>query len=212
MTYGSSVSVVNTALPTTLSDIFFLPKTRFSTKYKNVVLVVMGALFTALAAQIVVHLGFTPVPITGQTFAVLTVGSVLGSKKAMASQSLYWMLGMVGLPFYAGGKGGWDSATGATAGYFVGFIVASGIIGWFADRRQDRVVLGALSAVALGSTAIYLFGALWLAHSLNIPVVLGEKNAVQLGVVPFLAGDFLKMFLAGLIAPAGWWAYYARPK
>jgi len=203
---------MNTAAPTTLSDIFSIPGLRLSTRYRDAVLVIGGALFTALAAQIVIPLGFTPVPLTGQTFAVLAVGSVLGAKKAMASQSLYWLLGMIGLPFYAGGAGGWDTATGATAGYFVGFIVASGIVGWCADRRQDRALLGALGAAALGSIAIYVFGALWLAHSLDISVVLGEKNAVQLGVLPFLAGDLVKMLLAGLIGPCGWWAYYARPK
>lgn len=199
-------------LPTVLSDIIPLPRVLQRGRVRDVTLVIGGALFTALAAQIVVHLGFTPVPLTGQTFAVLTVGGVLGSRRAMASQLLYWAMGAVGLPFYANAQGGWDTATGATAGYLVGFILASGLIGWFADRRDDRNYVQSLAALSLGTVIIYTMGTLWLAHSLNIPVTSGTTNAVALGIEPFFVGDMIKMVLAAAVTPLGWAAYYAKPR
>ena len=201
-----------TALPTVLSDLIPMPRVKDKPIVRDITLVLGGALFTALCAQVVVHLGFTPVPLTGQTFAVLSVGGALGARRAMASQFVYWLLGAIGLPFYAHATGGWEKASGATAGYFLGFVVASGIIGWYADNRNDRHVVQSLAAMALGTAVIYLCGALWLAHSLNIGVATGESNALSLGVTPFLAGDLVKMLLAGLVAPAGWALYYLKPR
>jgi biotin transport system substrate-specific component len=149
-------------------------------------------------------LGFTPVPLTGQTFAVLLSGAALGMRRGIASQALYWGLGLTGLPFYAGGDGGWQNGTGSTLGYFVGFIVAAGVIGKLAERRHDREVMSSLAAMAFGTVIIYAFGALWLAHNLNIPVANGEANAIAYGVTPFLVGDLLKMALAGLLTPLAW--------
>jgi biotin transport system substrate-specific component len=201
---------MTTSLPTVLSDLIAFPQVMDNRRTKDVTLVVGGALFTAVAAQIVIHLGFTPVPLTGQTFAVLAVGSALGARRAMASQMLYWMLGAVGLPFYANGASGWSTASGATAGYFFGFILASGLVGWFADQRNDRNYMSSLSAMTLGSAIIYLCGALWLAHSLNIPVASGSKNAISMGVSPFLAGDVIKMALVAGVAPLAWATFGSR--
>lgn len=181
-------------------------------RMRDAVLVLGGALFTALTAQIVVHLGFTPVPLTGQTFAVLTVGGVLGARRAIASQALYWALGAIGLPFYAGAKGGWSMATGATAGYFFGFVVAAGIIGWFAERRNDRNYISSLASLTMGTAIIYTLGALWLAHSLHIAVARGDNSAIELGVTPFLVGDAIKLALAAAVTPLGWVAYYNKPQ
>jgi biotin transport system substrate-specific component len=200
------------ALPTVLSDIIPFPRALQRGRLRDLTLVVGGALFTALAAQIVIHLGFTPVPLTGQTFAVLTLGGVLGARRAMASQMLYWALGAVGLPFYANARGGWEVATGATAGYFVGFILATGLIGWFADRREDRHYIRSLAALSLGTIIIYTMGTLWLAHSLNIPVASGSSNAIALGVEPFVVGDLIKLLLAAAVTPLGWAAYYAKSR
>jgi biotin transport system substrate-specific component len=203
---------MSNAVPNVLTDLIPMPRIIEKSVARDITLVVGGALFTALCAQIVIHLGFTPVPITGQTFAVLAVGGALGSRRAIASQALYWLLGAIGLPFYAHATGGWEKASGATAGYFLGFVVASGIIGWYADNRNDRHVVQSFAAMALGTAVIYLCGALWLAHSLNIGVATGESNALSLGVTPFLAGDLVKMLLAGLIAPTGWALYYLKPR
>jgi biotin transport system substrate-specific component len=198
--------------PYVLSDLITFPKVLNRSRIRDAVLVLGGALFTALCAQVVIHLGFTPVPLTGQTFAVLTVGSVLGARRAMASQALYWALGAIGLPFYASATGGWEKATGSTFGYFIGFVLASGIVGWFGDRRNDRNYVNSLSGLVLASSIIYACGALWLSHSLNIPLAQGAGSAIELGVSPFLVGDAIKIALAATIAPLGWAAYYSRPR
>ena len=164
-----------------------------------------GKLWAAIATATAEH-------ITGQTFAVLAVGGVLGSRRAIASQALYWLLGAIGLPFYADASGGWSRATGSTFGYFIGFVVAAGIVGWYADHRNDRNFVMSLSAMALSTTVIYVFGAVWLAHSTGYPIASGETNAISLGVAPFLVGDALKLVLAAMVSPVGWALYYAKPR
>ena len=173
-----------------------LPQTRSVTA----VLVVGFALFTALMAQIEFPLWFTPVPITGQTFAVLLAGAALGWRAGLASQALYVGLGAVGLPFYSGGDGGWNVVTGATGGYLVGFIAAAALIGYLAEREQDRSIATAIPAFLAGSGVIYLFGVTWLAHSLGV----GATEAMELGMVPFIIGDLVKVALAGVALPAAW--------
>ncbi|MHB1089804.1 MAG: biotin transporter BioY, partial [Ilumatobacteraceae bacterium] len=113
-----------------LVDIFAPRSTRTRAIMQDAALVVGFALLTALAAQIEIPLGFTPVPLTGQTFAVLLAGAALGLRRGALSQLVYWASGLVGLPFYSGGKSGWQVGTGATMGYLVGFIVAAGAIGY----------------------------------------------------------------------------------
>ncbi|PHX71773.1 MAG: biotin transporter BioY [Acidimicrobium sp.] len=203
---------MSNAVPTVLTDLIPMPRIMEKSLARDVVLVLGGALFTALCAQIVIPLGFTPIPITGQTFAVLAVGGALGSRRAIASQALYWLFGAIGLPFYAKASGGWSSATGSSFGYFVGFVVAAGIVGWYADHRNDRNFVMSLSAMALSTAVIYFFGALWLAHSIGVPVASGDSNAISLGVAPFLAGDAVKLVLAAMVSPIGWALYYAKPR
>ncbi len=172
-----------------------LPRKRAVT----VALVVSFALFTAAAAQFRISLPFTPVPITGQTFAVLLAGGVLGRQAGAASQLLYWVAGLV-FPFYAGGGKGWDVATGATGGYLIGFIAAAWVVGILAERGQDRTVAAAMPAFLAGTVIIYLFGVPWLAH-------IGDyswQRAVELGAVPFIIGDLMKVALAGLLLPGAW--------
>lgn len=163
-------------------------------------LVVGFALLTALMAQIEIPLWFTPVPITGQTFAVLLTGAALGSTLGAASQLLYLGLGAVGLPFYSGGDGGWEVVTGATGGYLVGFVVAAYLVGLLAERRQDRTVLTAIPAFLAGSAVIYLFGVVWLAQELGV----STTEALELGMTPFVIGDLVKIVLAGLLLPSMW--------
>lgn len=163
-------------------------------------LVVGFALLTAAAAQIRITLPFTPVPITGQTFAVLLAGASLGSVAGSASQLVYVLLGAVGLPFYAGGDSGWEVVQGRTGGYLIGFIVAAWIVGFLAERRQDRTIASAVPAFLTGSLVVYLFGVPWLAHVLDI----GWVEAAGLGAVPFVIGDLVKAALAGVLLPLGW--------
>ncbi len=163
-------------------------------------LVIGFALLTAAAAQVRVPLPFTPVPVTGQTFAVLLAGATLGSRAGAASQGLYILLGLVGLPFFQGGNGGWDYATGPTLGYLIGFVVAAAAIGLLAERKQDRTIATALPAFLAGSFVIYLFGVGWLMVSLQTD----HTDALVKGLVPFVVGDLLKVALAGTLLPAVW--------
>ena len=118
----------------------------------------------------------------------------------------YVILGALGLPFYADGAGGWEVATGSTAGYLVGFIVAAFLVGLMAERGQDRNLVTSLPAFIAGSIIIYTFGALWLAYNLDIPLTAGatEASAVAYGVTPFIVGDILKAALAGVLLPGVW--------
>lgn len=168
----------------------------------TIALVVGFALLTAGAAQITIPLGFTPVPITGQTFAVLLAGAALGSWAGASSQLLYWGMGAVGLPFYADGAGGWTTATGATAGYLAGFIVAAWVVGYLAERRQDRSVATAIPAFLTGSVIIYLFGVTWLL--VDVDAFTTWEQALNAGLYPFIIGDLIKIALAGLLLPTAW--------
>lgn len=165
----------------------------------TLLLVVGSALLTALAAQIRIPLPFTPVPITGQTFAVLLSGAALGSGAGAAGQAMYVVLGLF-MPFYAGGASGWEHATGSTGGFLVGFVVAAWVVGKLAEGRQDRTVSTAIPAFLTGTIVIYLFGVPWLARALDVSWV----RATELGLAPFVVGDLAKAALAGLALPAAW--------
>src|SRR5512145_523646 len=117
----------------------------------DVLLVAAGAGLVALAAQFEIMLGFTPVPISGQTFAVLLVGAAYGPALGAASLLLYFFVGLVGAPVYSGGQGGWEIVKGATGGYLIGFIVAALLAGWLATRRWDRRFNTAVAAMLTGS-------------------------------------------------------------
>ena len=180
--------------PITLADL--VPQVRLRTP----ALVLGFALATALAAQITFPLPWTPVPVTGQTFAVLVSGAALGWRRGAAAQGLYVALGAVGMPFYAEGGSGWTVATGATGGYLVGFVVAAALVGALAERRKDRSVRTAVPAMLAGTAVIYTIGTLWLARTLDVGVI----EAIDLGVVPFAAGDAVKLAAAGMVLPAAW--------
>lgn len=177
-----------------------LPRSRTNRQAAAVALIVGFALLTALCAQIRIPLGFTPVPITGQTFAVLLSGAVLGSRMGAASQLLYVLMGAAGLPFYAGGTGGWEHASGATMGYLLGFIAAAYAVGYLAEQRQDRRFATSIGAFLTGNLVIYVLGVPWLMYSLSWDLAEG----VARGLAPFIIGDTIKILLAAGAMPAAW--------
>lgn len=166
----------------------------------SVLLVVTAAVLTALAAQWRIVLPFTPVPITGQTFAVLLTGAALGWKLGAGGQLLYVAVGAIGAPVFSDGSGGVEVITGATGGYLIGFIFAAALVGWMAEHRQDRTFATMFTAFMLGSTLIYLFGV----AGLMISTGMAGSAAVEAGVVPFLLGDLVKASAAGILLPGAW--------
>jgi len=168
--------------------------------WRSAVLVGGGALSVALLAQIRIPLGFTPVPITGQTFGVVLVGGVLGARRGAAALLLYVLLGGLGLPFYAGGQGGWAHVGGASGGYLLGFVAAAGVVGMLAERGLDRRPLPAFLTFQAGSLVVYAFGVLGLGLTLHVT----WGRALALGWLPFVPGDLLKTALAAGLFPASW--------
>jgi biotin transport system substrate-specific component len=180
---------------------------RLGVRARHVGLIVAGALLIYLTARISIPVPGSPVPVTGQTFGVLLVGGALGFRRGIASTALYVLLGVVGLPFFAEGKGGLEVITGATGGYLVGFVVAGAIVGRLADLGWDRRLAGSVGAMVLGNAAIYAIGLPWLM------VVTGESWTWTLdnGLWPYLAGDALKLVLVAVAFPAAWWVVGRRP-
>jgi biotin transport system substrate-specific component len=166
----------------------------------DILLVLAGTGFVAFAAQVKISLSFTPVPITGQTFAVLLVGASLGALLGLASLGLYLFVGALGAPIYAEGQGGWDVLTGPTGGYIVGFCCAAALVGWMAQRRWDRRFNSAVAAMLTGNVVIYLFGLPWLAREIGT----GLEGTLEAGLYPFVVGDLLKLYLAGALLPSAW--------
>jgi biotin transport system substrate-specific component len=166
----------------------------------NVLFVLAGTAFVALAAQVKIDLSFTPVPITGQTFAVVLVGASLGALLGLASLGLYLFVGALGAPVYADHQHGWDVLTGPTGGYIVGFVFAACLTGFLAQQRWDRRFSSAVAAMLTGNVVIYLFGLPWLAHKIDA----GLEDTLEAGLYPFVVGDLLKLYLAGALLPATW--------
>ncbi len=164
-------------------------------------LIFAGAVLTAIAAQIAVPMW--PVPITGQTFAVLLVGAVLGASRGALSMITYFSLGAAGLPVFTGAVAG--ITFGTTFGYLVGFIAAAAVVGWLSQLHWHKKVSGVLASFAIGNAVIYLFGLPWLAFALsNLGLASDLGTVVTAGLVPFLVGDAIKMALAAAALPLAW--------
>jgi biotin transport system substrate-specific component len=166
----------------------------------DALLVLAGTGLVAAAAQVSIPLPFTPVPITGQTFAVVLVGASLGAVRGFSSLLLYMLLGMAGAPIYSDQTSGWDVVSGPTGGYIVGFVLAAALTGYLAERRWDRKVSTAIAAMLTGNVLIYLVGLPWLAAELDT----GLERTLELGLYPFVVGDLLKLYLAAALLPSAW--------
>ncbi len=180
---------------------------RVNTRVRDLTLVLAGAFFVYLTALIVIPVPGSPVPITGQTFGVLLVGASLGLRRGFFAVSLYVLLGVVGLPFFAEHKGGLEVIWGATGGYLVGFVVAAAVVGRLAELGWDRRIGGALGAMLVGSVIIYAIGLPWLMAVTGFSLT----ETLDKGLYPYLIGDALKLVLAAAIFPAAWWLVGRRP-
>ena len=161
-------------------------------------LVIVFSLFIAACAQFSIQIG--PVPITGQSFAVLLTGALLGSRMGAAAVIAYLIEGAIGLPFFAGGGAGIVRFFGPTGGYLVAFPAAAFIMGAFAEHGWDKRYPTAVAAMAIGSVVILLGGWAWFTILTNTPPV----AAFQIAVAPFLLGDVVKIALAAAVLPTGW--------
>jgi biotin transport system substrate-specific component len=166
---------------------------------RSLALVLAFSLLTALAAQVLIPLPFSDVPITGQTFAVLLTGALLGSRLGALAMIAYLIEGASGLPFFYAGHGGLQHLFNPlTAGYLLSYPAAAFVVGLLAERGWDRRFLNASAAMFIGSALILLSGWAWRARFMS------TEQAFMTGVAPFLPGDIIKIALAAAALPSGW--------
>jgi biotin transporter BioY len=180
----------------TVVDIF-RPDEKVSAILYDAIVVVCGSLILCLSAQAKVYLPISPVPITGQTFAVLMLAALLGSRRGVMAVIAYLAEGIAGLPVFVGGIG-LAALIGPTGGYLVGFIAVAYVVGRLAEMGWDRRVITTIAAMLAGEIVLYTFGVCWLAIMTNL------STALAVGLCPFIVGDILKIALAASILPAGW--------
>lgn len=182
-----------------LSEVFG-PSSGAALRAKQAVLVVVGVVVLTMAANIRVPMW--PVPITMQTFAVLTIGATYGARLGGVTLLAYLALGALGVAVFTGETAGLAYMMGPTGGYLVGFAVAAVAMGWLAERGWDKSVASMAGALLIGNAIVYAFGLPWMAY-----LFLAEKGAVwvvQWGMTNFLLGDALKLVLAAMLIPAVW--------
>jgi biotin transport system substrate-specific component len=164
---------------------------------RNVVLVLGGAAFVGLSAQVAIPLPFTPVPLTLQTFAVLLTAAALGSLRGVAAMTLYAAAGAAGFPWFAEGSSGYSAPS---FGYIVGFIAAAFVVGRIAEQGATRSAISTAGLMVLGNIIIYAVGVTWLKQSLDA----SWSDAIAWGLTPFLIGDAIKVAAAAGLLPLAW--------
>jgi len=164
---------------------------------RDLLYIVGVSLLTGLMAQIRITLPFTPIPLTGQTFAVLLSGAVLGSRRGFLCQALYLAEGAAGLPVFAGGAGSALHLLGPTGGYLWSFPVAAALLGWLVERGASRSSSKLAGALVVSDLLILASGAAWLHILFRVPY----SQSWVLGFYPFLVADILKIVLVGLSLP-----------
>ena len=166
----------------------------------KITLAILMAMFTGLLAQVRLPLPFTPVPVTGQTMAVLLAGVMLGKKWGGLSMMIYGILGFAGLPWF----NATTSGLGATAGYILGFVLAAGFIGHLTDSYlKSRSFYGLLATMLFASLVlVYVPGLLWLGGWMNLVLhkPADVSSIIGMGALPFIAGDVIKAVVAAGIA------------
>ncbi len=155
--------------------------------------IIMPALFAALAAVlalVTIPLPFSPVPVTGQTLALMLAGVLLSPRHATLSMTIYILLGAAGAPVFAGGTGGLTALLGPAGGYLAGFIPGAAIIAFL--RGNNRLPRLAAAVFCGGMLAVYIPGTLWLSHVTGMGLV----SAFTVGTLPYVPGDLAKLLVA----------------
>ena len=187
---STATAAASTRTGTVLADL--LPASRV----RDAALVLGGAALTGLAAQLAVPVPGSPVPVTGQTFAALLVGTALGARRGLLSLALYALAGLAGVPWFASGTSG----VSVSFGYILGMMLASAVVGALARRGADRGVLRMAGTMLLGEAVIYAIGVPYLAYAADM----SASAAIAAGLTPFLIGDAVKAVLAMGAVPAAW--------
>ena len=175
---------------------------------RDVALVGAAVLLTALLAQVAIPVPGSPVPVTGQTLAVMLVGATMGMRRGVAAMGTYVLLGGLGVPVYSDGAGGISVVAGPTGGYLIGFVVAAAVMGGLAERGWDRTPLRTLTLGLVGQALIFAVGVPWLA----LVAGLGPAEAVAAGLTPFIAGGMIKAAIAGVLLPSAWRLVRREPR
>ena len=182
--YSSNNSLVSSLLGKKTNDFVYVLLTS-----------VIGSFLLAISSKVQIPL--TPVPVTLQTLVLLVMSMFLGWRGAVGATSLYLFQGAIGLPFFAHG-GGFIILFGPTGGYLFGFLIASLVVGYLAEKGWDKSVVLTFTSMTIGTLIIYLFGVIWLSYLKDL------NTALVFGLLPFITPDILKICLGTCLVSAGW--------
>ncbi|MFT4279803.1 biotin transporter BioY [Microbacterium sp.] len=198
------MSLTASARRPVLTDLIARPSARVHAFALDAALVIAGAAFVALLAQVEVPLW--PVPITGQTLGVVVVGAALGARRGAAALTTYLLAGLAGLPVFAGFSGTLAAVAKPSFGFIIGFIGAAFVAGWFAERAWDRRPVLAFVGFVSASVIPFLFGIPYMALILNVfgGAGLGVAEILDFGLWPFVLGGVIKAAVAAILIPAAW--------
>ena len=182
--YSSNNSLVSSLLGKKTNDFVYVLLTS-----------IIGSFLLAISSKVQIPL--TPVPVTLQTLVLLVMSMFLGWRGALGATSLYLFQGAIGLPVFAHG-GGFVILFGPTGGYLFGFLIASLVVGYLAEKGWDRSVVLTFTSMTIGTLFIYLFGVIWLSYLKDL------NTALVFGLLPFITPDILKICLGTCLVSAGW--------
>ena len=182
--YSSNNSLVSSLLGKKTNDFVYVLLTS-----------IIGSFLLAISSKVQIPL--TPVPVTLQTLVLLVMSMFLGWRGALGATSLYLFQGAIGLPVFAHG-GGFVILFGPTGGYLFGFLIASLVVGYLAEKGWDKSVVLTFTSMTIGTLIIYFFGVIWLSYLKDL------NTALVFGLLPFITPDILKICLGTCLVSAGW--------
>lgn len=202
----SSVTAASTAAPArhVLADVIARPSSHVRAFALDAALVLTGVALVAVLAKVSFFIG--PIPITGQTLGVILVGAALGAKRGAASLTTYMLVGLAGVPVFAGPVAGPAYVLMPSFGFVIGFIPAAYVAGWFAERAWDRKPWLAFVGFIAASVVPFLIGVPYMA--LILATVMGVEvtfaTVMSAGVLPFIVPGLIKAAFAAVLIPAAW--------